>query len=94
MPKLEDWGIISEGTDAGFPSELLIKMLYGKVEGHTRFEDGKYVRTSRILAIDFDNNIAQTLNTQYELGEMNERFKQILEENNLKLIGTWKSSKE
>lgn len=45
-------------------------VLRGNVTDHPKLEGVRYVLTSRLISIDFDNNKAETTNTIYELGEM------------------------
>lgn len=42
--------------------------LVGAVYGHPRFEDGTYVRTSRVVKLDKATGEAVTRNTEYVLG--------------------------
>ena len=44
-------------------------VLTGQVTGDSRFEDGTFVRTSKLLRVDFANKEAETLNTIYSLLE-------------------------
>ena len=41
--------------------------LIGNVQNHPRFPEGKYVETSRILAMNLEENFVETLNTIYVL---------------------------
>ena len=67
MPRLENW-YIGTGT---FDGEE-ISWLCGNIYDDKRFIDGFPVRTSRLVRVDEENKIAETMNTVYELGE--ERF--------------------
>jgi hypothetical protein len=50
-----------------------------------RFADGTSVTTSSLMEIDIKNNIAQTRNTTYKLGEPSEEFLKWLNDNGYKL---------
>lgn len=72
MTRLENWTLHSTADKNGKP----IQFLTGKVFGHPKADyfknhltDGHKVRTSRIVDIDFNNNIAVSQSgTVYELG--------------------------
>lgn len=46
-----------------------VHVLTGRVSGHSRLEDGTFVRTSKLLRVDFDKKEAETFNTIYSLLE-------------------------
>lgn len=43
--------------------------LIGNVEDHPRFENGRFVRTSRIVNLDREGGLCETLDTIYILGD-------------------------
>ena len=43
--------------------------LGGNVFGDDRFEDGKYIFTSEVVKLDYENNKLETLNSLYDLGK-------------------------
>ena len=45
------------------------KVATGNIFGDDRFEDGKFIRTSAIVKLDYENNKLETLNSIYELGK-------------------------
>ena len=50
-------------------SSLSVKPVYtlsGNAVNDERFPDGAYIRTSKLLRIDFEKNEAETLNTIYK----------------------------
>lgn len=42
-------------------------MLMGRAYGHPRFEDGKFIMTSKVKSVDFESGKAITQNTEYTL---------------------------
>lgn len=59
--KIENWRIVNFPDDASF--------LIGHVTNHPRFPPDYYIRTSKIVKMDLDFLIVETLNTVYELGK-------------------------
>ena len=49
------------------PSVTAYFTLYGVIVEHPKLSFGKIVRTSRLLSINFDDMIAETENSIYEL---------------------------
>lgn len=45
------------------------RILMGIVFNHPRHVDGRRIRTSKLLAIDYEAGIATTVDTDYTLGE-------------------------
>ncbi len=41
----------------------------GNIFGDERFEDGKYIFTSDVVKLDYENKKLETLNSVYELGK-------------------------
>ena len=64
MPRLENWYV---GTIAYGKKE--VKWLCGNIYDDKRFIDGLPIRTSRLVKIDEENKIAETMNTVYKLGK-------------------------
>ncbi len=64
MSKLKKWSLGHHSNN--------IYQLEGLIYDDARFDDGLKVTTSRLKSIDFENNIAKTLNTVYELEPTNE----------------------
>lgn len=54
--KIDNWRIIGEA-------------LFGEVQGHPRFAQGQFVRTSRIASVDREKGEVETQNTIYLLGK-------------------------
>lgn len=56
MSRLENWRLVN-------------RSLHGLVYDDPRFSDGTLVMTSALKAIDFENSLAFTANTEYRLGK-------------------------
>ena len=80
MPRLERWSLFTE-SDVYTAPECLVYQVQGFVYGNPKFEDGKFVHTSRIVELNIEEGYAQTLNIRYELGEVNPNYTAWLEEN-------------
>ncbi len=78
--RLEDWSIVNVENpfDPFAPNDA--KMLVGYVVGHGEFEDNDPITTSQVLTLDISSRLAETRNTCYDLGKINESFKTFLVE--------------
>jgi len=65
---LDDWSMVPSNMSPYTAPEARRPVLYGRVTGHPRYEDGTYVTTSRILASA--GREVETNNTIYNLGLM------------------------
>lgn len=65
---LTNWSLISLNPNAA--PELVAVCLHGNVHGHTLFEDGEEITTSRIVRIDVEGDeiMVTTRNNVYMLG--------------------------
>lgn len=71
--KIENWAIVGSpfGPFKPYSSEYEIS-ISGTVYGNPKFEDGKWITTSKIVGYDFDANCVITKsNSLYELGTVN-----------------------
>ena len=73
--RIENWAVVVRGGPYT-PPELCSTVLAGNVYGHPdpRFEDGDFVKTSRILSMDGEAGWAQTKSRLYELGAPDPKF--------------------
>ena len=55
---LVEWQVVDFGS---------CYVLTGQVVNDPRFDDGEYVRTSKLIRVDFEKKEAETLNTIYTL---------------------------
>lgn len=70
---LDDWSIVPSNMSPYTAPEARRPVLYGRVMGHPRYEDGTYVTTSCILASA--GREVETNNTVYKLGPMSKGYK-------------------
>lgn len=63
-PKLREWFYYGNKP---FPYSVEGNKISGYVYNHPRFKDGTYVYTSKIVYLNLEIGIAQTLNTTYVL---------------------------
>ena len=85
MPRLEDWSVIFCSVDLYQAPGCLFRFLVGKIYGDSRFEDGMTVTTSTLQILDAKARIAKTRNTEYQLGEPSDGYKQYCKDNNIEL---------
>lgn len=57
----------------------------GEIYNDPRFDDGLFVCTSTLQILDIDARIAKTRNTDYQLGEPSDDYKQYCKDNNIEL---------
>jgi hypothetical protein len=72
MPRLENWAIINDNFRD-------CSRLVGDIYDDDRFPDGKAVSTSRLVEVDFANNVALTKNTKYVLGKRRSSYDRLTE---------------
>ena len=85
MLKLENWSVISYSDNPFQDPEILPQCLIGDIYGDPRFEDGMTVITSTLQILDVKARIAKTRNTEYQLGEPSDDYKQYCKNNNIEL---------
>ena len=85
MPRLEDWSVIFCSVNLYRAPEVCLDFLVGKIYGDPRFEDGMTVTTSTLQILDAKARIAKTRNTEYQLGEPSDGYKQYCKDNNIEL---------
>ena len=76
MPKLENWSVISCFDNPFQDPEILPRCLIGDIYGDPHFEDGTTVITSTLQILDVKARIAKTRNTEYQLGEPSDDYRQ------------------
>jgi hypothetical protein len=85
MPKLEEWSIYSDDSNPFQAPELRPMRMSGTVYDRDGFEDETRITTSSLQKIDLINNIVETRNTVYELGNPSAKYVKWLEDNGKKL---------
>jgi hypothetical protein len=71
--KIEDWSIVDNLIFHGFRKLEPGQRLTGYIMGHTNLPNG-VIYTSVIQSIDTANGLVETLNTVYQLGQVNEEY--------------------
>jgi hypothetical protein len=73
--RLEDWAVVPS-VDRGSYQELRPgNLLVGRAFGHQRIRTGTFIFSSPIVRVDAQNNIVETRNTAYSLGEASHDYK-------------------
>jgi hypothetical protein len=80
MPKpqvtIESWGVVRSVISPSFEELQPGNHLTGFVSGHPNLSQTKFVYTSPILSVDFNQGaVVETLNTVYRLGEASDMYK-------------------
>ena len=70
---IENWAVVDSVLAPGFEELKPGKHLTGNVLGHASLRNTKFVYTSRIVGVYED--VVETLNTLYQLGEPSEEYK-------------------
>ena len=73
--KLEDWAVVPSLKDGKYQELRPGNLLVGRAFGHHRIKSGTFIFTSLIVGVDLQNNIAETKNTSYHLGEASYEYK-------------------
>ena len=80
---LKNWSVRGYNNTPYTAPECQRFCLHGEAYGHPRFVDGKAITTSPIQASI--NNLVETTNTVYELGEADTSYLLWCEENGIKV---------
>jgi hypothetical protein len=73
---LDNWAVI-QSAGVGVFQELEPGMvLVGNASGHQRFHESELIYTSRIVRVQQDGNYAETKNTIYRLGRINDDYRE------------------
>lgn len=68
MPKLDNWACVSASDDPYKSPEASGLALKGQVVDHPRFDDGKLIRTSRVIKAT-GRTVVTISGSVYELGD-------------------------
>ena len=85
MGNIENWSIVYDESDPYMAPELRTARVNGELYGDRRRDDGEYITSSEIRAIDIDNMEIRTKNTTYKLGKVSKGFEQYLKDNDFRL---------
>jgi len=73
--ELEDWAVVPTLKNGKYEELRPGNLLVGRAFGHRRIKSGTFIFTSPIVGVDLQNNIAETRNTSYHLGEASHEYK-------------------
>jgi len=73
--KLEDWAVVPSVNHGQYQELRPGHLLVGRAFGHHRIKSGSFIFTSPIVSVDLENNIVETRNTSYQLGEASHEYK-------------------
>jgi hypothetical protein len=73
--RLENWAVVASANTATYQALEVGNLLVGKVFGHPRIEEGRFIFTSPIERLDAETNVVETRNTTYRLGEASHDYK-------------------
>lgn len=65
--RLEDWGFVGRVLSPYHPPETAVQCVVGRIYGHTKFEDGRYITTSQIIHKE-PGSVQTSSGSNYELG--------------------------
>lgn len=84
--KLENWSLTVRTKPFEAP-ELGTPIIQGNIYNDElqRFEDGVFVKTSRLEELNIKDKYAKTKNSTYILGEVDKNFQNYMKENNYTL---------
>jgi len=82
MTRLENWKFSNYINWFQYPTEDKLQLI-GEIydDATERFVDGTNIRTSEVLTFDCITMTAETLNTTYELGNIDQEFKEFIDFN-------------
>lgn len=91
--KIENWSVCTPNPDPYKPPEMQQISLQGRVYGHPRpsLKDGDHIVTSTITGVTCDGHI-KTLNSEYELGEIDPAYEKEFPDAKAKLITSLQKS--
>jgi hypothetical protein len=73
--KLEDWAVVPSLNKGQYQELRPGNLLVGRAFGHHRIKSGSFIFSSPIVGVDLQNNLAETKNTSYQLGEASHEYK-------------------
>jgi hypothetical protein len=73
--RIEDWSVVKDLVSESYRDLQPGNHLTGFAFGHKNLPNSKFIYTSRIVSVDLSNGLVETLNTSYELGEVNPDYK-------------------
>jgi hypothetical protein len=73
--KLEDWAVVPSANPGSYEVLQPGNLLVGRAFGHQRIKPGMFIFTSPIVRMDITNQLVETRNTVYSLGEISKEYK-------------------
>ena len=73
--KIEDWLVVEDLISESYRELRPGCHLMGYAFGHAAHPNAKFIYTSSIVSVDASRSLVQTLNTTYQLGEVNPEYK-------------------
>ena len=73
--ELEDWAVVPSLKNGKYEELRPGNLLVGRAFGHQRIRSGTFIFTSLIVSVDPHNNIVETRNTSYRLGEASHEYR-------------------
>ena len=72
---IENWAVVQDLVSESYRELEPGRHLTGYAFGHEIVPNSKFIYTSRIIDIDQNKGLVETLNTTYQLGEVNAEYK-------------------
>ena len=73
--KIEDWSVVEDLSSESYRELQPGSHLMGYAFGHANHPNAKFIYTSSIVSVDPSKGLVETLNTTYQLGEINPEYK-------------------
>jgi hypothetical protein len=73
---LDNWAVIQSAGIGVFQELEPGMVLVGNASGHERFKEAELIYTSRIICVQRDGSSAETKNTIYRLGRVNDDYRE------------------
>ena len=73
--KIEDWLVVDDLISESYRELRPGCHLMGYAFGHANHPNAKFIYTSSIVNVDASGRLVETLNTTYQLGEVNPEYK-------------------
>jgi hypothetical protein len=74
--RIENWSVVQDLISERYRELQPGSHLTGYAFGHVTVPNAKFIYTSRIVSIDLSKGLVETLNTSYQLGEVNPEYKE------------------
>jgi hypothetical protein len=75
LVRIENWSVVEDLISESYRELQPGSHLTGYAFGHVNVPNAKFIYTSRIVSLDPRKGLVETLNTSYQLGEVNADYK-------------------